>query len=530
MKKPGFELSAEAPRSDAALLWSAVLAIFGTMSISGCLGTPPTRDPAPRPPERTDAQAKPVAAGAARSTQDRAHAADAIALPDGYVIEVVARGLASPTGVAFDDDGRVYVVESGYVPKKDDGAPRILRVEPGAAPVEIVRAAGDGPWTGIAYHDGALYVADSSRKNGRVLRVTLDGAIETLVDDLPSRGDHGVDGPAIGPDGAVYFAIGTATNSGVVGEDNREMGWLDRDPEFHDVPCEDVVLLGATFASRDLLHREANEGSEDDEVLTGAFLPFGTPSKEGQVIQGRVPCSGAVMRVVRGGAPELVAWGFRNPFGLAFSPAGKLFVLDNSYDVRGSRPVYGTGDLLFEVEPGAWYGWPDFHGQHPLDDSDRFAPPGRKDPGRVLLGVSPPAFAPRAVLGVHSSSNGFDFSTNPEFGHVGEAFVAQFGDMSPTTGGVRVPVGFKVVRLDVETGVVEDFAVNSGKENGPASKLGREGLERPIAARFDPTGRALYVVDFGVLVEEPRDVKPTGILWRIKKAATPPALAAGIAR
>jgi glucose/arabinose dehydrogenase len=68
------------------------------------------------------------------------------------------------------------------------------------------------------------------------------------------------------------------------------------------------------------------------------------------VIPGRVPCNGAILRVKPdGGHPELVAWGFRNPFGIAFSPAGGLYVTDNGYDDRGSRPVWGAGDLLWAV-------------------------------------------------------------------------------------------------------------------------------------------------------------------------------------
>jgi hypothetical protein len=128
------------------------------------------------------------------------------------------------------------------------------------------------------------------------------------------------------------------------------------------------------------------------------------------------------------------------------------------------------------------------------------------------------------VLGVHSSSDGFDFSTSPEFGHVGEAFVAQFGDMAPMVGKVLTPVGFKVVRVDVQKGIVEDFAVNGGDVNGPASLLGNGGLERPIAARFDPTGRDLYVVDFGVvgMTPQPHPKPGSGVLWRIRKTSAQP--------
>ena len=66
-------------------------------------------------------------------------------------------------------------------------------------------------------------------------------------------------------------------------------------------------------------------------------------------------------------------------------------------------------------------------------------------------GVPP---SPAAILGVHSSSDGFDFSRNSGFGYVGQAFIAQFGDQSPVVGKILNPVGFKVVRVDLKTGVV----------------------------------------------------------------------------
>jgi len=312
----------------------------------------------------------------------------------------------------------------------------------------------------------------------------------------------------------VYFGQGTATNAGVVGLDNFGFGWLKRHPEFHDVPCRDVTLAGRNFTTPNPL-TEA-----DDEATTGAYVPFGTSTSPGQVVRGRLPCGGAIMRVrVSGGSPELVAWGLRNPFGLAFAPDGRLYTAENSFDERGSRGVFGTGDVLYRIEPGAWYGWPDYHAGRSLDDAQWYKPRGKPAPGFVLASHPGRPPAPAAVLGVHSSSNGLDFSRSAAFGYVGEAFVAQFGDMAPNVGKVLSPVGFKVVRVNVSTGVIEDFATNRGKTNGPASWLGSTGLERPVAARFDPAGTALYVVDFGVMTmgDQPRPVAGTGVLWRITR-------------
>jgi glucose/arabinose dehydrogenase len=440
-----------------------------------------------------------------------------IALADGYRIEAVATGLTFPTGVTFDEQGRVYVLEAGYSYGEDFTTPRLLRVTPDGT-TSVIAAGENPPWNGVTFADGGFFVAEGGvLQGGRILRISMDGSITALVEGLPSMGDHHTNGPVVGPDGWVYFAQGTVTNSGVVGEDNYGFGWLRRFPRLHDVPCRDITLAGENFTTANPLDPE-----RADRVTTGAFVPFGTPTAAGQVIRGRVPCSGAVMRVrVAGGEPELVAWGFRNPFGLAWSPDGRLYVTDNSYDNRGSRSIWGAGDKLWAVAPGSWYGWPDYHAGLPVTDADHYRTPGRPAP-RFLL-AEHPATPPRpaAVLGVHSSSNGFDFSRNPAFGHVGEAFVAQFGDMAPEVGKVMAPVGFKVVRVDVESGVVRDFAVNRGAVNGPASRIGGGGLERPVAARFDPAGTALYIVDFGVMTVGPRGPQPhrgTGVLWRITRA------------
>lgn len=441
-----------------------------------------------------------------------------IALPGGYVIEVVATGLNLPTGVTFDDAGRVYVTESGYSYGEVFTTPRLLRIEPGGG-TTVVATGKNPPWTGVAWADGAFVVSEGGvTEGGRIVRITPDGQRQTLVAGLPSLGDHHTNGPVVGPDGFIYFGQGTATNSGIVGEDNHRFGWLKRHPELHDVPCKDVTLTGATLTSPNPLTPH-----DDDEATTGAFVPFGTPTQKGQVIPGKVPCSGAVMRVpARGGTLNLVAWGFRNPFGLAFSPDGKLFVTDNGYDDRGSRPVWGNADSLWAVTPGTWYGWPDFADGRPVSQ-DRYAPPGGPTPPALLEAPPNPPPQPVALFAVHSSSNGIDISRDPAFGFVGDAFVAQFGDQAPDVGKVLHPVGFKVVRVDLKTGVIRDFAVNRGKDNGPASRLESGGLERPVSVRFDRAGRSLYVVDFGVMRMDERGPRPqqgTGALFRITRAAT----------
>jgi len=441
------------------------------------------------------------------------NAAD-VALPSGYRIEAVATGLTFPTGVAFDAQGTAHVIEAGYSYGEKFTTPRLMRVERDGVLTELARGENNGPWTGIAFANGAFYVAEGGQlKGGRILRIGTDGRITALVENLPSLGDHHTNGPAIGRDGQIYFTVGVATNSGVVGDDNFKFGWLKRFPKFHDIPCQDIQLSGQNFESENVL---AGSG----KAQTGAFMPFGTSSTKGQVVKGQVPCSGSVLRVSpSGGKPELVAWGLRNPFGMAFAPDGQLYVTENGFDDRGSRPIWGAGDVLWRIAPGTWYGWPDYAEGRTVTNED-FRPPMKKSLAPLITPEPGKPPRPVAIFGVHASANGFDFSRSPTFGHVGQAFVAEFGDQAPTTGKTLHPVGFRIVRVDVASGHIEEFAANKGDKVGPASKVGGAGLERPVAAKFDPSGNALYVVDFGVMLMDRTGPKPqekTGVLWRITR-------------
>lgn len=441
-----------------------------------------------------------------------------VIVPDGYLIEPIATGLTFPTGVAFDGQGTPYVTESGYSYGEVFTSPRLLRIGAGGAAEVITEGGQNGPWNGLTWHNGAFYVAEGGElEGGRILRVIPGQAPQVVVAGLPSVGDHHTNGPVVGPDGWLYFGQGTATNSAVVGTDNADFGWLRRYPDFHDTPCRDITLNGMNYRSENPL----TEAS--DMVETGAFVPFGTPTVPGQVIRGSVPCNGAILRVrPQGGPVELVAWGLRNPFGLAFGPGGALYATENGYDERGSRPVWGTADHLWRIERETWYGWPDYSGGKRVDqrrsDQPRFAAPGEPPPQPLLAALPGTPPQPLAYLGVHSSSNGLDVAP-ASFGYGGQVFISQFGDMAPDVGKVMDPVGFRVVRVDLATGTVRNFAINRGGA-GPASKLGSGGLERPTAVRFGPDG-ALYVVDFGVMTMSEQGPNPrpgTGVLWRVTRA------------
>lgn len=351
-----------------------------------------------------------------------------IAVPKGYKVEPVVSGLTFPTACAFDDEGNLYVIEAGYSYGEVWGEPKLFRVNADGKTTLVAKGTRNGPWTGINFYNGAFYIAEGGEmEGGRILKITKDGTVTPLISNLPSIGDHHTNGPAI-KDGYIYFGQGTATNSSIVGEDNKEFGWLLRRKDFHDIPCKDIILKGQNYTTKNVLD------SSGKEVSTGAYSAYGTPTTAEQVIKGMIPCNGAIMRIpLTGGNAELVAWGFRNPFGLAFSPDGRLFVTENGFDDRGSRPVWGAGDVLWEIKQDTWYGWPDFSAGKPISNDEEFKVPG-KDAVEPILQTDPNAPPkPTAVFGVHSSSNGIDFLKSNDFGYNGQAFVAEFGDMSPKT-------------------------------------------------------------------------------------------------
>ncbi|MGE5251454.1 MAG: PQQ-dependent sugar dehydrogenase [Bacteroidota bacterium] len=437
-----------------------------------------------------------------------------ILLPEGYVAELIAGGFNAPDHCCFDDQGFCYVVESGH---KIDAPPRILKVDTRTGRWETFFTLPENRWikgaavTGACWHDGRLYIMNTDT----LMAVSPDGEITDIVTGLAGRGDHQANHPIAGPDGKIYFGVGCATNCGVVGPDDFGFEWLPKFTDFCDVPAHDVQLVGTDFEARNVL------GRITDKVFTGAYVPFGTQTHPGQVIPGQVKCNGAILRCNPDGSGlEVVAWGLRNPYGLSFTEDGRLFATEHGMDERGARYVFDDPDDFYEIRQGEWYGWPDFASGIRLDDP-RWGTGGHGRKPVLAEFPNPHPPKPFASFETHAAANGFDFSPSADFGFEGDAFVACFGDLAPITTIKRatVPSGFKVVRVDMKTGHVFDFAVN--RMTGPASKLPHEGFERPSSCVFGPDG-ALYVVDFGIIHIAPergaiRQQMDTGALWRIRR-------------
>jgi len=414
-------------------------------------------------------------------------------------LHTVADGFSFPSSLTFAADGTAYVAETG-VPFVEDATPgRVWRLEAGGNRT-LVADELQQPVNGLTWHAGSLYVSTGDDP-GRIVRIDDDGGRTVIVDDLPGPGNYHVGMIAFGPDGKLYFGQGAMTNSGIIGLDAYELGWLGRLPHAHDVPGHDLELTGINATTADPFSDAAGATIE-----TGAFAGFGQSTHRGQRVAAGLPCTSAVMRCNPDGSDvELVAWGLRNPYGIGFLPDGRLLATDQSGDERGSRPLGSVPELVYEVKQGAWYGWPDFVGGEPIT-SPRFRPTEGPAPAFLIANHDdlPTPERPLLEMPPHASATKFDVAPTSFGAYSGQIFVALFGDERPMTAPPGPRAGRSVARIDPA-----DWSVH---------EVAGEPLHRPIDVRFSPDGK-LHVLDFGIFeMTDPHTVAAlpeTGAVWRI---------------
>jgi glucose/arabinose dehydrogenase len=177
-----------------------IVAAAGASAVCG--RTPPPTDGAPLPAASTEAP-----------PEDWGHGLPIgrIKLPPGFKIDVYAFGVAGARSLARADDGTVFVGtrEQGkvYAVRDRDGDHRADDV--------FTLATGLNSPNGVAFSDGALFVAEISR----VIRFDdvlsrLERPPEPVVvnDTFPRDEWHGWKFIAFGPDGKLYVPVGAPCN------------------------------------------------------------------------------------------------------------------------------------------------------------------------------------------------------------------------------------------------------------------------------------------------------------------------------
>jgi len=540
---------------------------------------------------------------------DPGHAQDII-VPRGYKVEVFARGLNFPTDIAFDgnkENFKAYILESGTgLPGRCNNreGPGYAGTPAGNNPftpdIVIYDSAGnkiggplgkpgtrsdgktfqaDGPAIGLAFeHDfqgGRLFATDSNQgvrgapgvgnNTSRVLQVDLpSGKVNALISGLPT-GDHPTEQIVV-KDGWLYWSQGSATNAGVTGHDNGGGG------NQHDIACQQVTLSQNTWRSVSDNH-ETSGYSNHNQARPGAVVP----AFEGATLPGM--CTGAILRAPISNPTKIepVAWGFRNPYGLRFSPKdhplkGELMISENGEDERGARPVNNAPDRLAPARQTpdgspSFHGWPDRFGfldstqalfnpkGSPNDDDPSLAgkpvlpvfafPPQQPvaplalepaDVAAVGLDFAPNSFvAPKSIVKKHavlvSREGDFGFSPangTPEAGH--DVELVNFQGDKPTEL-QQLRFAFNCRQADQRWD--PDGTPRCAGETEQAFVMQVHGINRPTTIRFGPDGAA-YLVDYGAVRDfgfsdpdskfrNPADVPlvqipGTGTIWKITRA------------
>ena len=222
----------------------------------------------------------------------------------------------------------------------------------------------------MACKDGALYVrprAATTPGSSGSTRRPASGTI--LIDKFPDGGWHEPGGPGHRPAGRpALLRPGVGRRSTASVDPEGFTVDIAKHPEAHDIPGQDVTLTGNNVWSRDptrsvpLLRR--------DRPLQALRRPVPRRARSSRARSSAAP---AVWRSKLDGSDvELLAWGIRNPFGLAFDEQGELYVSDNDIEEKGDRAVGEDPDRIWHIKNARsptgrsntpdWYGFPDIAG------------------------------------------------------------------------------------------------------------------------------------------------------------------------
>ena len=275
-----------------------------------------------------------------------------IVLPKGFKIDVFAKDLNQPTGLAFVGNKKnfqVLVIESGKglpgncnnndSPGASAGGPAENPFTPnltifdsqgnclaGRSDFTKPCARGpigkpntgangsfqiDGPAIGLAFENGfrggTLFGTDSNQgvrgapsgggnNTSRVVTIDVQGnAVKTLIGGLPT-GDHPTE-LIIVKDGFLYWSQGSATNSGVTGHDNGGGG------NQHDIACERIQLSKNLFSSGADGHKTSGFSNHNQRRPLAFVEAFESATESGMCSRVAIQSSGASRKAHRLFAP-----------------------------------------------------------------------------------------------------------------------------------------------------------------------------------------------------------------------------------
>ena len=515
--------------------------LLGLLLIGGCVASPSAKPPGERP------------------VVDRR----GVEFPPGLEMTVAVKNLTAATALATGMAGDVYVADRGArgdevrIQRLDADTGELVEIYPARKAIVSWfdrRERYFGPVGGLAWRNGELYASVRDAADaGLIVAFDLRGwtpddgrpPVRTVVADLPAQGDHGVTALAFHPiNGRLFFGVGSATNSGVVGLDNWRSGWVSDHPGFRDRPLVPLKIFGYRFDTDDPAAGLLNP----DKVNTAPFNAFGRSGQRIAAALDGKPTAAIYSVNPRGGDLVVEAHGLRMPAGLAFNTFANLWATNQGMEMRGTRPVKDDPDALVRVyasgatDAAGWYGWPDFSADlRPITDP-AFQPPrqllartgyaelsfliersraagateGLVTPDRsTLLGAAFPSLSGASGLAfVPANQPGLEAAE-------GQAVVALRGDRAPlATSGLplRRPQGRLLAIVDLEGGTWRPLVYNTSEEDDRPPVL-----HRPVDVAFDGNG-GLWLLDQGQMrIRDGREkFKPgTGRLLRLAAQDAP---------
>jgi hypothetical protein len=241
--------------------------------------------------------------------------------------------------IAFDKDENknTYVAYDNYIKViKEDGREEIL-LQSKLFKIE-----------NIIFYNNKLYFVSMADLYEYDLK---NRNLKIVLGNIPYEGRY-LDRNLIIKESKLLLSIGSVTNSGIASDN----GDYPKNKIPYDRSYADIILNGINYG----------------EKKTGAFMPYGNTSENGQKIRAESLANACVFEIdLDNNKSILYASGIRNIKGWDFDSDGKLIGIVGGMENGGERPVERDFDYLYKIDKGKWYGWPDFSGGDPIT-SPRF--------------------------------------------------------------------------------------------------------------------------------------------------------------
>ena len=281
-----------------------------------------------------------------------------------YQIELISNDLKEAEDFVFDKEGNIYVSKKNKLIKiKKDNSKEVVFEEKGITIMDI------------AYLNGEILYLYDDKMNSYNLETKRH---KLIIDSIPTDGDY-KDNKILVKDQDIYLTVGARTNSGVVGEDNK---W--RGNGKHDLSSEELEFNNITFKG------------------TSPYSPYKKVfSNERKSKESKIGNASIIKINIKTKEIKLIASGIRNVEGIDFDSSNKIYMTVGGIEYRGSRPLFGDTDYLYQLEEGSWYGWPDYSGGDPVN-SVRFRKEGKEKQNFLLKNHNK---TPKAPLYQHKDIN-----------------------------------------------------------------------------------------------------------------------------